>query len=125
MHEAYLREASLAGADLTGADLWFARLFEVDLTNALLREADLTGTVLIRADLRGVDLTGAHLRETAFIDCRHLHEAVGLVQVDHAGPSTLDARTLRASAARLPESFLRGAGYTAEEIRQLPALYRS
>ena len=62
------------------------------------------------------DLTGATLSLTQFTDCRNLHEAIGLDAVRHAGPSELDRRTLRASAARLPYGFLRGVGYTRSEI---------
>ncbi len=90
-----------------------------------------TGEVLHRvdadtledADLAGADLSGAQLFETNFTDCSDLHESVSLAQVVPNGPSTLDARTLRACIHDLPDVFLQGVGYTNKEIEHLRALY--
>ena len=67
--------------------------------------------------------SGATLRRTLLVSCRGLHEARGLDEVIHAGPSSLDAETLRESLTGLSDSFLRGAGYSAEEIGALRAVF--
>lgn len=124
----YLIHADLRGTNLTSASLLFANLSGADLSDANLSGANLRGANLTEADLSGVDfantiLAGATLSLTIFARCRNLHRAQGLLQIHHKGPSTLDEETLRASVPYLPDSFLRGVGYTRAEIRQLRQLY--
>jgi hypothetical protein len=69
------------------------------------------------------NLAGACFAETFIADCQTLHEAFGLSAVKHLASSSLDVRTLRACAARLPDAFLQGVGYTPEEIHNLKTLY--
>ncbi|MBI3912540.1 MAG: toll/interleukin-1 receptor domain-containing protein [Armatimonadetes bacterium] len=143
LHGADLAEAHLAGANLTkanlhGADLKWADLEQANLTKANLIRANLVRANLVRAnlagaglhhaildeaDLTGANLTGARLFATIFARIKSLHLATGLDEVEHSGPSSLDAATLRASAAHLPVAFLQGCGYTLEEIETLRALY--
>src|SRR5262249_40434089 len=111
-----LRGANLAGADLAGAELFFTLLIEADLRGANLAGADLTGANLTGANLAGAILTGATLCETVLANCRDLHQAIGLTEVRHAGPSVLDVRTLGACAHGLPDVFLQGAGCGPLEI---------
>src|SRR5258706_7624870 len=111
----YLIHANLKGADLSSAAMPFANLSMADLSRANLSNANLRGANLTEADLSGADLTGVNLTGvtlslTHFSGCSNLHEAIGLELVRHAGPSEIDRQTLRASAARLPYSFMRGAG---------------
>lgn len=119
----YLNETELSRANLNGADLTFAQLNNANLraavmSNTKLNHADLTGT-----DLTGADFTGALMSYTSLNECVFLHEAKGLSEVVHFGPSFLDVQTLRACVADLPDIFLLGAGYTAEELPRLRAMY--
>ena len=118
LSRANLTKAALPFANLSGAVLAYADLTGANLRGANLTEADLTG-----ADLNGANLTGATMQATVLAGCRNLHKALGLEGVRHPGPSELDEHTLRASAAYLPESFLRGVGYTNAEIRYLRSAY--
>jgi hypothetical protein len=63
------------------------------------------------------------MAHTFLADCQNLHEVVGLIDIKHLAPSSLDVRTLRQSAASLPEAFLQRIGYTPHEIHHLQALY--
>jgi len=124
----YLIHADLQGANLRRAMLLFANLSGADLSGACLRSADLRGANLTEVDLSGADLadvnlSGATLSLTVLAGCRNLHEARGLEAVLHAGPSEIDHETLRESLPHLPDSFMRGAGYTRSEIRLLRSLY--
>lgn len=105
-----------------GDELVVPHLCYETVEHAALRGADLRGLFLYNAvfahvRLAGADFTGAHLRDTVFLDCSDLDRAVGLDQVEHDGPSCLDARTLRACAAWLPDAFLAGAGFAPEEAQ--------
>ncbi|MGC8668649.1 MAG: pentapeptide repeat-containing protein [Chthonomonadales bacterium] len=118
LSRANLSKAVLPFANLSGAVLAYADLTGANLQGANLTEADLTG-----ADLDGANLAGATMQATVLAGCRNLHRARGLEGIRHPGPSELDEQTLRASAAYLPESFLRGVGYTRAEIRYLRSAY--
>jgi uncharacterized protein YjbI with pentapeptide repeats len=124
----YLIHADLANANLTAAKMSFANLSLATLAGASLRGANLRGANLTEADLSGTDLTGVNLTGATFSltvlsNCQNLHKAVGLTEVQHPGPSSLDEATLRASVAHLPDVFLRGAGYTRSEINHFRRLY--
>lgn len=124
----YLIHADLSGANLGMAALPFANLSGADLRGASLRGANLRGANLTEVDLTGADLsrvnlTGATMSLTLMFQCRNLHEALGLTEVRHPGPSELDAATLQASGPYLPDSFLRGVGYTRSEIVHLRRIY--
>lgn len=124
----YLIHADLKDANLTSAQMAFANLSKATLAGANLSGANLAGANLTEADLSGTDLTGVNLTGatlslTVLANCRNLHHAKGLSDVKHPGPSSLDEHTLRASVSRLPDAFLRGAGYTRSEIIHLRALY--
>ena len=72
-----------------------------------LTRLDVTSN-LTRADLTGGDLSQALLYETVFGDT-NLTAVQGVEVCLHAGPSTLDHRTL-AKSGPLPLAFLRGCG---------------
>ena len=99
-----LRNANLEGVSLARANLIFA-----NLSGANLKRADLSRAILSEAKLRGTDFTQATLFRTTFSDV-DLSVAVGLDKIYHRGPSSIGIDTLYRSAARIPESFLRGAG---------------
>ncbi len=100
-----LSEADLGGADLRRADLSMADLSLANLRGANLREAN---------------LSGAGVYETVFADT-NLTATKGLDSCKHAGPSTLDHRTLQRSGT-LSLAFLRGCGLPDNLIDYLPAL---
>lgn len=131
-------DARLHGCDLSDLDLWGANFRNADLSDANLSKAVLRDAEFERTSLRGAnlswahfqdselvrtDLAGAYLMETLFIGV-DLSEAVGLADVDHHGPSTIDIHTLRKSRG-LPLAFLRGAGLPDPVIDYLPTLFRA
>ncbi len=123
-----LRKASVSGVDLSQADLSGAVFSEESLVGVHFSNANLDGAVfvrslLIRCNLDGANLANARLMNTGFINCRSFHKALGLDQLEHAGPSTLDAQTMRACISKLPSAVLLGMGYTEKEIGALRALY--
>lgn len=105
------------GDELVVPHLCYETIEHADLRGADLRGLFLYNAVFAHVRLEGADFTGARLRDTAFLDCADLGRAVGLDRAEHDGPSCLDARTLRACAASLPDVFLAGAGFTGEEVR--------
>ena len=123
-----LRKANVSGVDLSQANLSGAvfseeSLVAVNFSNANLDGAVFVRSLLIRCNLDGANLANAHLMNTGFINCRSLHKALGLEQLEHAGPSTLDAQTMRACISKLPNTVLLGMGYTEKEVVALRALY--
>jgi len=122
-HAAYLRHACLANADLREIDLTAANLAHANLQKVDLSGSDLTETILQRTHLVGANLAGATLKSTIFAECITLHKALGLDQILHTGPSSLDQSTLRACSPDLPDVFLRGVGYSDDEVQSLRRLY--
>jgi hypothetical protein len=119
-----LHRLRLASSDLSRAVFSNALVTVSDFSRATLCGAAFVRTQFIRVDFTDADLTHARFWHTAFVDCATLHLARGLESVQHFGPSSLDARTLRASIDKLPLEFLLGVGYTAEEVTALRKLYR-
>jgi uncharacterized protein YjbI with pentapeptide repeats len=115
--------SALDDTALTAANFHRATLMATSLVGANLSEADLTGALLSGVRLTRTNLAGACFGETFMADCRTLHEALSLNAVRHLAPSSLDVRTLRACATRLPDAFLESVGYTPEEIHPLKTLY--
>ena len=111
---AKLGEANLKGANLSGADLNRADLSYADLTDANLEGANLGKAIFFRPTLSATRMTDAILFHTVFGDC-DLSQAIGLDQLRHVGPSVIGLDTISRTPAKLPESFLRGAG-TPEEL---------
>jgi len=102
-----------------------ADLTEGDLVSADLRWSDLSksefgGANLKAANLSGANLSEAKLHETIFANTI-LRDVVGLKTCSHAGPSTIDYRTL-AMSWPLPELFLRGCGLPDNLIAFLPSI---
>jgi hypothetical protein len=122
------RKADVSGGDFSGADLSGAVFSEETVVRANFTDANLLGAVLVRSHFvscrfTGTNLSNACLMNTCFTDCGSLHRAKGLDAVEHAGPSILDARTLRSSIAKLPLGFLLGAGFTEQEVLAFRTLY--
>jgi hypothetical protein len=120
---AYLSIVNLKRADLNGADLRKANLQGADL-----RHANLNGADLREAELRGTDLNYAYLYETNFSLARiaftifgdvNIRGPIGLEYVEHSGPSQIAINTLRHSAGKIPEVFLRGCGLSDGEIEMV------
>jgi uncharacterized protein YjbI with pentapeptide repeats len=109
-------------ADMLTAHLREANFRWAKLTDANLTGAELDGTNFTGASLERVNFSQAILCDTVFADCQDLHLSVGLADTQHDGPSCLDLQTMRSSLFKLPDEFLLGIGWTAEElaiIRQL------
>ena len=122
LREANLSEAHLRRADLGGVDLSRAHLSEADLSRADLFRADLSRADLSAADLRRANLSEIHLYETILANL-DLSSCKGLDSCRHAGPSTIDHRTLQRSGP-LPLAFLRGVGLPENLIDYLPSLLK-
>ena len=88
---------------------------KADFRGAKISEAN-----LVWADLRGADFNGANISGVVFADV-DLRATKGLESCNHAGPSTIDHRTLQRSG-RLPLAFLRGCGLPDRLIDYLPSL---
>jgi hypothetical protein len=99
-------EPDLSGADLSGFDLSSVDFRQSNLTGASLNDANLLWTNFSGANLYKANLNGAMFGETIFGNTC-LKDTMGLETCGHAGPSTIDLRTLKKSGY-LPESFLRG-----------------
>jgi uncharacterized protein YjbI with pentapeptide repeats len=125
MYLACLRHAAISDAELREADLKAVYLAYANLHRADLRGANFEQAVFHKTGLKGAQMAGAKLCSTIFADCTTLHKAEGLAEIEHLGPSSLDHQTLRACAPHLPDVFLRGTGYTAEELRLLRVMYPS
>lgn len=116
--------------DLGGADLSY-----LDLSHADLSQGSLTGTNLTGAYLDYTSLNRSGLVDTVFSGCSakclslkeasisgcmftqmDLSKACDLESVYIWGPSYLDTHTLRASRGQIPESFLRGIGFSPWEV---------
>lgn len=119
-----LSGANLSNADLSGAVFSETTLVGTSFAGANLSDAVLVRSNLIRADFTGANMANARLLNTCFSNCLNLHKALNLDKIEHAGPTALDSRTLRSNITKLPRSFLRGAGYSDNEIKALLALYR-
>jgi uncharacterized protein YjbI with pentapeptide repeats len=120
LSEATLWEAKFGEANLTAANLRRARVTSADFTYTNLdaanfTEADLTGAMLWAARLDRTNLTRAELGATLLIEL-DLRTAIGLETILHRSGSVVDRRTLRASGGNLPETFLRGCGFSDWEI---------
>jgi hypothetical protein len=110
----------LIGANLSRARLGFANFMQADLSHANLYNAFLWYTSFIDSNLRGTIFEQAIFIETV-ISNTDLSKALGLDICQHAGPSTIDHRTLIKSG-KLPLNFLRGCGLPDRLIEYLPSL---
>jgi hypothetical protein len=117
---ASLVKAGLIHADLAHTDLAFANLRDANLRDASLAWADLRYADFRNANLTGADVSGVFLNDTDFIST-NMAAVRGLETCHHAGPSTLDHRTL-AKSGPLPLAFLRGCGLPDTLIDYLPSL---
>lgn len=121
LFQAEFYRADLREADLSFADLRGAKLHDANLEGASLRGADLFRVDFIGTQLAGVDFTGAKCHLTAFSNV-DLRESVGLEEVIHKGPSSIDAATMRLNGNSIPVSFYRGAGLSDAMIQLLPRI---
>jgi TIR domain/Pentapeptide repeats (8 copies) len=101
---------------LRGADLSWVDLSEADLSGAYLDCAKLR-----KANLSGANFSGVSLRDVIFSDV-DLSGCENLDTIHHAGPSSIDIRTLQRSRP-LPLVFLRGVGLPDKLIDYLPSLF--
>jgi uncharacterized protein YjbI with pentapeptide repeats len=127
LHGAYLPAASLRQANLQGAYLLWAYLVGACLDGVYAERADLQWANLQEVSLAGASLQEADLQEsvlghTAF-DHTNLHGARGLATCRHQRASSLDLGTL-ARSGHLPESFLRGCGWSAERLVNIAGLLK-
>ena len=110
-----LVRAMLVRAKLNGANLGGANLHEANLLDAKLVGACLDGAILGRSNLTGAVLTDADVQDSVQWDTafgnNDLSRLKGLESIKHAGPSTIGIDTLYRSGGKIPEVFLRGAGF--------------
>lgn len=106
---ALLYASTLVGSSLKGANLHGAQFDHSDLSDANLAEAELVAATFTGAILSGTKFTNSLLGSTS-LDAVDLSSARDLDTVRHVGPSSIGTDTIFLSKARIPESFLRGAG---------------
>ncbi|MEO0373081.1 MAG: toll/interleukin-1 receptor domain-containing protein [Cyanobacteria bacterium P01_A01_bin.17] len=113
---ANLSAANLSAANLSAANLSAANLLGADLSFAILSFAELLRSKLGDADFSKVELIATILADV------DLSKVKGLDTCNHAGPSSIDYRTLARSGS-LPISFLRGIGLSDTFIDYIPSLF--
>lgn len=112
----FTHSSRLVGADLSRTYLAATRFHECDLSDADLACALLIGTEFSSCDLNGCEFGGASLMGAAFFNV-DLSSAKNLARVDeYYGPAAFDVDTFRRSRGRLPENFLRHAGFSDAEV---------
>jgi uncharacterized protein YjbI with pentapeptide repeats len=125
LHGAYLQEAHLQEANLQGAYLLWTYLVGAHLDGARLEQADLQWANLQHANLAGAQLQEANLHEVVLgyttFDNTNLNGTWGLDTCRHQDTSSLDLATLAQSGV-LPESFLRGCGWSEALIGSIAGL---
>jgi uncharacterized protein YjbI with pentapeptide repeats len=121
LYQAELFYANLQNCDLTGANMQGAKLHEANLNGANLYQANLYRADFIGTRLDGTVLTNAVCLTTAFSDV-DLSKVIGLDQIKHLGPSSIDFATLVRSRGAITRGFLHGAGLPDVFIDYLPAL---
>jgi uncharacterized protein YjbI with pentapeptide repeats len=120
LREVSFRRANLSEADFSGANLIGTNFSEANLTRASFIRANLSAADFRRANLSEAKLSEAslgsvRLARTAIIDV-DLQKARSLELVQHVGPSSISANTLKLSQGKIPEAFLRGCGLSDWEI---------
>jgi hypothetical protein len=122
LDRAWLLDANLQGAQLHAAKIRKASLAWVNLNDAVLSHANLESTYLNGTGLRSTDLSFARIGSNTFINI-DFSAAHGLETVGHTGPTSLvDMRTLFRSQGRIPEPFLRDAGFSENLMSSAHAL---
>ena len=136
--------SNLSGAELSQSKLFQTEFFAADLRGANLTEADLRGAKFHLADLRAADLQRSDLFRVDFISSKldfaklgharcmttaftdvDLSEVLGLEDVLHTGPSSIDVSTLVKLKTTISKEFLRGAGVPDRITELIPNLVES
>src|SRR6266700_119873 len=116
---ANLGESDLSRANLRGANLTSTDLSNSNLTRSNLTATDLTGSNLIMAHLEETNFSGSILENADLIQARlwrtlfvgvDLSRVIGLDEVIHDGPSTVDIDSIYLSKGYISQTFLRGVG---------------
>lgn len=115
-----LSSAELRGANLEGANLRWANLERAKLSGACFRDAVAVLANLDEALMDDADLEGATLGKTILTNL-DLSATKGLSSCRHAGPSTVDHRTVVMSK-NVPPVFWRGCGLPDPLIDNMPFL---
>lgn len=130
--------ANLSEANLAESDLSVTNFSDANLSGANLNSANLKVAVMDRAILANALMHGTRISDTSLIGTRfhaaqlgnaallglNLREPVGLDEILHLGPSSIDNRTLIMSAGQISEVFLRGIGWADYEIEQVIPVYK-
>jgi uncharacterized protein YjbI with pentapeptide repeats len=88
-----------------------------------IRHGELRHAVLDRVSLKGSRMDGVDVSGAAFLGCRDLHEAVGLESVRGEDSCAFDTITLQCCVPRLPDAFLRTAGFSDRDLHALRGLF--
>ena len=122
LDRAWLVDANLQGAQLNAAKVRKASLARANLNEAVLSHVNLEKTYLNETSLRSTDLSFARIGGNTFVNV-DFSVAHGLETVEHTGPAYLvDMRTLIRSQGRIPEPFLRDAGFSEKLMTSTHAL---
>src|ERR1051325_2717451 len=124
LYQAELFCADLRDCDFYNANLQGAKLDQTNLSGASLRNADLYRADFIATRLERTNFTQARCLTTTFSNV-DLSSALGLKDVVHSGPSSVDIATLVRSGGKIPEPFLHDVGLPDIFIDYLPSLLSS
>lgn len=136
--------SKLNNANFENANLYQAEFYKADLSNANLSRSDLRGAKFHAANLTGADLSESILYRVDFIETRlhktllvnsfcnttafsnlDLSKTLGLLKIQHQGPSSIDILTLVKSGNSLPKEFLLNCGVPEIFVDYLPSLINS
>jgi|SRR5271166_5643019 len=110
-----LNRADLSQTTLRRSKLWGAILVHTRLNDANLQKCEFSLAVLDEPVISNTDFGSAEFNNTTFgkVD---LSLAIGLDSAKHSGPSSLSLQTLYLSKGTIPAVFLKGCGFSNDEI---------
>jgi len=114
-HQSIFVGANLSYADLSHADLYSANFEDADLSDANLSNTSLLCANLSDADLDNSNFSNTKVGSTTFAN-NDLRSVKHLDIIKHVSPSYISIDTLRNSAGKGLDAFLRGCGLSDWEI---------
>lgn len=105
----------LKGANMRRAILVGATLRRTDFENAILEDADFCMAIVVQARFHRAKLNGARFGMTVLANVM-FNEAIGLGEIYHRYPSSIDSQTIGCALHAIPRNFLEGCGLAEWEV---------